>query len=163
MNDNSNQDSRGKGFEINLKGKVSDRIKREIDCLVDGGFDPEREIIKNRIQQQEQEKQFNLLLPESCKPVIGEIQVAPGDKDHPASVADMESYLEKTLLDLAPSSTIALDLRNRDHLVAAEIVLRRLKAHLEKNYIRVVLTPEMKAAAQREQEVSWANKARYSN
>ena len=160
MNDNSSQN---KEFEINLEGEISDQIKREIDCLVDGGFDPEREILKNRIQQQEQEKQFNLLLPESCKPVIGEIQVAPGDVDHPASIADMESYLEKTLLDLPPSSTIGLDLRSRDHLIAAEIVLRRLKTHLEKNYIRIVLTPEMKAAVQREQEISWANKARYSN
>jgi hypothetical protein len=146
-------------FEIDFEGELSDGTKREIDCLVEGGFDPERALENHRQSLLREQENFNLLLPESCKPTIGEIAIAPGQLGEEASIADIEAYLEKLLLDLPPSSTFMLDFREENYLIAAEIVLSRLKNHLKNNYIRWVITKETKEAVQRAQQEAWRRRA----
>ena len=148
--------------EIDFEGTLPDSIKRDIDCLVDGGFDPERTLENNRKNFLQQEQQANLLLPQSCMPTIGEMSVAPGQYGEEVSIADIEAYLEKLILDLPPSSTFLLDFRGRNYLIGAEIVLSRLSQHMKGNYIRYVITPEMKDAVQKAQKDSWEARARYN-
>lgn len=147
-------------IELNFEGELNDSLKREIDYLIDQGFDPEKELQKERAAQLEAERQMNLILPESCIPTIGDVDVAPGDGNFKAPIADVESYLEKLILSLPPSSTFMLDFRDRSYLIGAEIVLGRLKGYLADNYIRCLLTPEMKEAVRQEQQKSWEAKAR---
>lgn len=140
-----------KYFELEFEGLVPDSVKKEIDYLVDKGFDPVRLKQEQEREKLQQQKEASLLLPESCMPKFGEMAVAPGKE---ATVSEVENYLEKLIFDLPPSSTFMLDFRERTHLVAAELVLTRLKAHMEGNYIRYVISPSMKEAVLRAQDES---------
>ena len=82
-------------MDIEFEGELTDKLKRDIDCLVDGGFDPERELEQNRIKKAKEEREANLLLPSSCLPTLGEVIVSQALGK---TVGEMVSEFEKIII-----------------------------------------------------------------
>ncbi len=130
-------------MSIEFEGELTDKIKREIDCLVDAGFDPERELEQNRRQQMEQEKRQALLLPTSCIPTLGEIiQSNPEDK----TLDELIAEYEKIILSTPPSHNITFDLVDFKSIRACEIACGKYAMWMKSNHIRLITTERMRKA-----------------
>jgi hypothetical protein len=130
-------------MDIEFEGELTDKIKRDIDCLVNAGFDPERELEQTRRQKAEEERKANLLLPSSCLPTLGEVIVSQGVGK---TIQEMVSEFEKIILSTPPSQNITFDLTDFESIKACEMATAKYKLWMESNHIRLIITDRMKKA-----------------
>lgn len=127
---------------IEFEGELTDQLKREIDCLVDGGFDPERELEQNKRQLWEEEKKQSLLLPTSCIPTLGEVIQSDPDK----TMDELVQEYERIILSTPPSHNITFDLVDFKSIRACEIACSKYAMWMKSNYIRLITTERMRKA-----------------